>query len=263
MLEANAATLVAWSLAALLVAIGIVVVARRRLPRATGARAPVARRRRLTPLLLAIGVPAAVFAVVAALVVAGDTRGWDLSVLHLAARHQQRLAVDTATAVTTLGALPVVLLLLAAALVALLSRRRLREAAFVLAASLAAMAASGLGKVAFDRPRPLVFSSGHDWSFLTGTSDWSFPSGHTMGITGLVAALVVALWPTPWRWPALVVALLVSAGVGVTRVYLGAHFPTDVIAGWALAVAVVGVTRLAFGEALGGRGGDGLRDPLM
>ncbi len=251
MFETSAGTLVAWSLAALLVAIGVIVAARRRSRRAAGT--PAARRDRLTPLLLLAAVPAVVFAVVAALVVGGDATGWDVSVLHLAARHQEPLVVDAATAVTTLGALPVVLMLLTAALGALLWRRRLREAAFVLAASLLAMAASGLGKVGFDRPRPLVFSSVHDWSFLTGNggSNWSFPSGHTMGITGLAAALVVALWQTRARRPALVAALLVCAGVGATRVYLGAHFPTDVIGGWALAVAVVVVARLAFGDPAG------------
>ena len=261
MFEANATAVVAWSLAALLVAAGIVIAVRRGWLRAAGAAAPAARSRRRIPLVPAIAVPAAVFAAVAALVVAGRATGWDDSVLHLAAHHQKPLAVDLATAITTLGALPVVLTLLAVALVALLARRRVREAAFVLAASLMAMAASGLGKVAFDRRRPMVFSSGHDWTFLTGNggSNWSFPSGHTMGITGLAAALVVALWPTRRRRPALVVALLVCAGVGVTRVYLGAHFPTDVIGAWALAVAVVATARLAFGDPAGGGAHDGAR----
>jgi undecaprenyl-diphosphatase len=246
-IEANATAVIAWSLAALIVAALIVVIARRRFTPIAGTRAPAAHDHRLDPLPIALGASAAVFAVVAALVVAGDATGWDLSVLHLAARHQERVAIDLATVVTTLGALPVVLALLVVALAVLLWRHRPRQAAFVLAASLLAMAAGGLGKVAFDRPRPMVFSSGHDWSFLSGTSDWSFPSGHTVGATGLAAALVVVLWATRWRRPALVAALVVCAGVGVTRVYLGAHYPTDVIAGWALAVAAVGVARLAFG----------------
>jgi len=142
-----------------------------------------------------------------------------------------------------------VLALLAAVLAVLLWRRRRRQAAFVLAATLLALAAGGLAKVAFHRQRQEVFPGVHDFSFLTGSgSSWSFPSGHTTAFTGLVAALIVVLWPTRWRRPAIIAGLLVCAGVGVTRVYLGAHYPTDVIAGWALALAAVGAARLAFGR---------------
>jgi undecaprenyl-diphosphatase len=252
--EASATAVIAWSLAALVVA-GLVIVAARRRSRAAGESGPGPAGGRGGPareLLLLVAASAVVFAVTGALVATHRTQAWDVSVLRLAARHQRSGAVDLATAVTTLGALPVVLALLAAALLLLLLQRKRRQAAFVLAAALLAMACGGLGKVAFDRPHPKVFSSGHDWSFLTGSgSAWAFPSGHTTAISGLAAALVVVLWPTRWRYPAVALAVLVCAGVGVTRVYLGAHFPTDVIAGWALALAAVGAVRLAFGDPAG------------
>jgi len=242
--EANATAAVVWSLAALLVAAGIVVTVRRH-DRLAG---PAERGRPNATLLVWAIAAAAMFATVAVLVVAGGTRAWDLSVLRLAASHQTRPAIDPAIGVTTLGALPIVLALLAAALVVLLRRRRRREAAFLLTATLLALATGGLAKVAFHRHRQEVFRGVHDLTFLTGSrSDWSFPSGHATAITALAAALVVVLWPTRWRRRALIVALLVCAGVGVTRVYLGAHYPTDVIAGWALALAAVGAARLAFG----------------
>ena len=252
MFEATSAELVAWSLAALLTALGIVVVVRRRRLPTDAAGGPVAGGcgdRRMV-LLVAVVVPAVAFAVVAALMAAGRTLAWDLSVLHLAARHQVPLVIDAATGVTTLGALPVVIVLLVAVLTVFLTMRRYRQAAFVLAATLLALAAGGFGKVAFGRHRPDVFVSVHDWTFLTGNGggDWSFPSGHTTAITALATSLVVVLWATRWRRPALIVALLVCAGVGVTRVYLGTHYPTDVLAGWALGVAAVLAVRLAFGD---------------
>ena len=244
MFEANATAAIAWSLAALLVAAGVIVTVRRRGPVADAA----GRVRPPASLLAWVIVAAGVFAAVGTLVVAGSTHTWDLAVLRQAAHHQTRAAIDPAIGVTTLGALPIVLALLAAALVVLLRRRRRRDAAFVLAATLLALAAGGIAKVAFHRHRQEVFPGVHDLTFLTGSrSNWSFPSGHTTAITALAAALVVVLWPTRWRWPALVAALLVCAGVGVTRVYLGAHYPTDVIAGWALALAAVGAARLLFG----------------
>ena len=263
MFEANATAAIAWSLAALLIAAGIIVAVRRRDPVADAAGSV----RPSASLLIWVIVAAGAFATVGALVVAGATRAWDLSVLRLAARHQARAAIDPAMGVTSLGALPIVLVLLASTLVVLLWRRRRRQAAFVLAATLLAVAAGGLAKVAFDRPRQEVFPGVHDLSFLTGRgSSWSFPSGHATAITGLAAALVVVLWPTRWRRPAIIAAVFVCAGVGVTRVYLGAHYPTDVIAGWALALAAVGVARLAFGPRLdtarrdGADGGRATRD---
>lgn len=68
---------------------------------------------------------------------------------------------------------------------------------------------------------------------------YSFPSNHTVGITalGLVAALLS--WSSRWRWPVAGLALLLVLMVGVSRVYLCAHYPTDVLAGWVLGTAWV------------------------
>jgi len=56
---------------------------------------------------------------------------------------------------------------------------------------------------------------------------------------------VIVLWPTRWRRPALVAATVYAVGIGLTRLALGVHYLSDVVAGWALATAVVGVTWLA------------------
>ena len=69
----------------------------------------------------------------------------------------------------------------------------------------------------------------------------SFPSGHT--VTAFAAALTLG-WFTPrWRWPLLAVAAL----VGVSRVAVGAHYPSDVIAGALLGVGSALLLRKAFG----------------
>ena len=107
------------------------------------------------------------------------------------------------------------------------------------------MAASGLVKLAFGRTRPEVFAQ--------TPGNWSFPSGHTMSATGFAVALAIVLWPTRWRWPALVVATVYAAGIGLTRVYLGVHYPSDVVAAWALAVAIVALTWLAMRDWVAAR----------
>lgn len=82
---------------------------------------------------------------------------------------------------------------------------------------------------------------------MTVETTYSFPSGHTMAAMSIAAPLVILAWNTRFRWPTLVVAAIYVVAVGATRVYLGAHFPSDVLAGWCLTVlwvsAVVMVVR--------------------
>jgi undecaprenyl-diphosphatase len=71
---------------------------------------------------------------------------------------------------------------------------------------------------------------------------FSYPSGHAGAALFAYAALVVLAWPrVMWRWAALAVALLVIIGTGFGRVYLGVHWPTDVLGGYLLAGCWLGI----------------------
>ncbi|UWP85051.1 phosphatase PAP2 family protein [Dactylosporangium fulvum] len=91
-----------------------------------------------------------------------------------------------------------------------------------------------------DRARPV--------DRLTPAAGWSFPSGHTMsaGITaGVAIVIVLAFLPREPLRTALVVALAGWAVlVGISRVALAAHWPTDVLGGWLLSGAVVSALAL-------------------
>lgn len=99
-------------------------------------------------------------------------------------------------------------------------------------------------KLLFDRERPLPVHS----DVLHPVSA-SFPSGHAMGAMVVYGALLVWVWPrlAP-GWPrALALALAVGliGGLGVSRVLLGVHWPSDVLAGWALGAAWVALALMA------------------
>jgi len=102
--------------------------------------------------------------------------------------------------------------------------------------ALAVGGAAGLNvvaKLAFQRARPAL------WPSLVTETDYSFPSGHAMGSLAVVAALVFLTWRTRGRWPTLALGALFAAVVGLSRVYLGVHYPADILAGWCASLAWV------------------------
>jgi undecaprenyl-diphosphatase len=92
-------------------------------------------------------------------------------------------------------------------------------------------------KASFDRTRP----SAVEW--IDQVSSPSFPSGHAMGafiVYGTVAYLVARLEPTKrLRFATWFVAIAIIVAIGVSRMYLGVHYPSDVIAGFAAGLAWV------------------------
>ena len=88
-------------------------------------------------------------------------------------------------------------------------------------------------------------------------SGYSFPSGHTAFSTvffGLVVGLLLrGAWSAARRWLVVSAWVVVSGAIGASRLYLGYHWLTDVLAGWTLAVGVLAATAVAvsvFGRRL-------------
>lgn len=129
--------------------------------------------------------------------------------------------------------------LTALALVALLIGGRAREARFLFTSAGGSLALNVLLKIAFHRLRP---SSGLPYLIPRPTS-FSFPSGHTMGTTSVIGSLVVVCYalsaPRPVRWIASTFGCVVVLSVGTSRIYLGAHYPSDVLGGFLAAAAWV------------------------
>lgn len=127
--------------------------------------------------------------------------------------------------------------------VVLLARRRWREACFAAMAFVGSALLNLSSKQFFQRDRPNL------WESIAPESTFSFPSGHAMGSMTLAATLVLLAWPTRWRW------LLIAVGsgfvilVGASRLYLGVHYPSDILGGWCAALVwVIGIYLLSFRE---------------
>ena len=118
-------------------------------------------------------------------------------------------------------------------LLSLALRRRFRDGLFFGIAVTGSAVLDIVAKNYFARMRPDL------WLSLRPETTYSFPSGHAMGSATLGMALIILCWPTRWRWPITVASLVFVLLVGVSRVYLGVHYPSDILAGWSAAIAWV------------------------
>ncbi|QRO02967.1 phosphatase PAP2 family protein [Archangium violaceum] len=137
---------------------------------------------------------------------------------------------EAARDVTALGSVSVLALMVCAVSGFLVLVRRWRTLGLVVGSTVGGALLNSLLKGLFARPRPTVVPH------LTWVLTESFPSGHAMlsAIVYLTLGALLAQLTERRRLKAylVAVALLLTLLIGVTRVYLGVHYPTDVLGGW-------------------------------
>jgi len=192
--------------------------------------------------LLLIGAGLFVFFKLASEVAEGDTMALDRSIL-AGLRSPANPAIpigpkwlpEAMTDLTAFGSTTGLLFVCAAVIVYLLLARKLRTAAFVLAATTGGMALGGLLKLIYSRPRPALVPH------LVDVTSSSFPSGHAtdsaLVYLTLATLLARAVPDRVLRIYLIGLAMVLTLLIGASRVYLGVHWPSDVVAGWALGAA--------------------------
>jgi undecaprenyl-diphosphatase len=151
--------------------------------------------------------------------------------------HRAEPVTTLAKVLTTIGSQTVLVPVVTVLALVLLWRRRFVPAVSLVGVWGGAILLYSLGKYFVGRPRPPA------GLWLVQVGGTSFPSGHaTQSLATFVAlAVVVAHWLRRAPWPGVAVAVVLAAGVGWSRVYLGVHWATDVAAGWLLAAGWLAV----------------------
>ena len=186
------------------------------------------------------------FAAIAVPVTQGWTQQLDEAIL-IGLRGAPSALDGLFAAITRLGGSPLRIALMIVGSVALLLLRQSRSALFLLLAVFPVGLINREMKGLFGRDRPSVVDH------LVDAGGLSFPSGHAFNGTAVYFALALAFLPllAPVRHRRLIaVALIIGALISFSRVWLGVHYPSDVLAGWLAAIGwVLGMHFLVMRDA--------------
>lgn len=173
----------------------------------------------------------------------GDLDALDRAVLSRIVLLRTRGLNAAALDVTALGSVTVLSLVVATAVLLFAIVRDVQSLAQLTIAALGGAACSNLLKRLVERERPAVVPS------LVEVAGYSYPSGHALASASIYLTLAILAWRRlprgPGRAVLVALALLVALAVGVSRAYIGVHYPSDVLAGlllgsgWALLVSAV------------------------
>ena len=205
------------------------------------------RQRRSLALLIALPLAALVFAVLLILVrlrwppLESADHGAAAGINGLIAGDAP--LVTAVKAVTWLGSDGVLWTVVGAAVVVLALRRQWRLAIYLLVTGAGALILDPVLKSLVGRLRPVV---AHPIAHGAGNS---FPSGHSLGSIVCYGAILLVFLPLArgrWRVTFITVTVTLVALIGISRILLGVHYVSDVLGAWAIGIAWLGVTAVAF-----------------
>ena len=175
------------------------------------------------------------FASLAENVLEGGTQTFDVAILEWLHGHQSKALTAVMVEMTYLGTGTVVIVVVGVAALFLWHTEHKHSARLLLAATIGNILLNGALKLVYHRPRPSVFA----WQTTAVSS--SFPSGHAMSATvvyGTVAYLLMRLQKHRWaKMLTLTGATLLILLICLTRLYLGVHYPSDVLGGIVVGLA--------------------------
>ena len=164
-------------------------------------------------------------------VISKETLLWDQGVLLYINAHSNPVFDRIIPLLTNLGGALGVTLITLACLLLYYRRKDFSRFSLLFFTVAGATALNLILKLVFKRQRPAL------WDLLVFEPTFSFPSGHAMASSALAFALIIALKNEPYQVPLRVLAMAYILFIGFTRLYLGVHYPTDILAGWLVSLA--------------------------
>lgn len=191
-------------------------------------------------LLCGIVAPLGIFGSIAEDVAEKEKFIFDQNLLYFA-RNMSSTSMDRLMAAITYAGSGIALSILCTVAFLLLLRNREHVGAwYVVTCFTGAAMLNQIFKHLFARTRPDL------WVSALPETSFSFPSGHAMNSMAMYAALVIVTWPGKWRNATLAFSAVFVPLIGASRLYWGVHYPSDIVAGWACAIAWVCAVKYVF-----------------
>lgn len=173
-----------------------------------------------------LGAMTVLFGLLSVLVILGSTTALDRSILlRLHVMFGNKL--DELVPLLTILGSPEVVVVATVLLVGHTLLKKQYKNMFVIGLGLTTVVASSFViKEIVQRARPEL------WQRLVAETGYSFPSGHATASSALALIVIYLFWQTKFRYLAIVIATAYVSAIGISRLYLGVHFPTDIVAGW-------------------------------
>ncbi|MGL4880868.1 MAG: phosphatase PAP2 family protein, partial [Waterburya sp.] len=157
---------------------------------------------------------------------------WELPILYTIHDQTGEKLNILAETLTRLGNFKITTPVIAGMALSFLWFKRWNYSLYTIMTFLGAITISYTGKIIVHRARP------HLWELVYQIgSDYSFPSGHAMSSMSFALVLIILTWNSSWRWLTLIVGSLFVFSIAWTRLYLGVHYPSDILGGWMIAIA--------------------------
>jgi membrane-associated phospholipid phosphatase len=158
--------------------------------------------------------------------------GWELPILFSIHDQTGEKLNLLAEILTKLGSFKTTTPVVAGMTLNFLLFKRWNYSLYTIITFLGAITISYTGKIIVHRARP------HLWElFYQIGSDYSFPSGHAMSSMSFALVLIILTWNSSWRWLTVIFGSLFVISIAWTRLYLGVHYPSDIVGGWMMAIA--------------------------
>ena len=176
-----------------------------------------------------------VFGAIAHKVHEGDTQAFDVAVLQWFFHHRNATLDNVMLEITALGSATVVNVVMLITIALLWQTGHRKSLTVLVIGAIGGAILNAILKAFFNRPRPLIVT------WVTQVHSTSFPSGHAMEsliVYGAIAYVIARLQPASrTRYAIWGGAALIIAAIGTSRMYLGVHYPSDVIAGYCAGLA--------------------------